>query len=96
MRHLTNATCLTNSKFPSQSADCEMSGSTEYQDEQFLHVHRVGGGGGGKGRRSFSFGRAPMAEVTSDITRNVWKLRAVVSHGYFEVASGFRFIIVYY
>jgi hypothetical protein len=24
------------------------------------------------------------------------QLRAVVSHGYFEVASGFHFIIVYY
>ena len=36
-----------------------------------------------------------MAEVTSDITRNLWKLRAVVSDG-FEVALGFHFIIVYY
>jgi hypothetical protein len=38
----------------------------------------------------------PMAEVTSDITRNCLQLRALVSHGNFEVASGFRFIIVYY
>jgi hypothetical protein len=27
-----------------------------------------------------------VAEVTSDITRNLWKLRAVVSDGCFEVA----------
>ena len=33
----------TNSKFPSQSADCEMSGWRN-QDEQFLHVHRPEGG----------------------------------------------------
>lgn len=37
-----------------------------------------------------------MVEVSSDIMRNWWELRAVVSHGYFEVASGFHFIIVYY
>jgi len=37
-----------------------------------------------------------MVEVTSDITRNLWKLRAVVSDGCFEVAVGIRFIIVYY
>lgn len=37
-----------------------------------------------------------MVEVTSDITRNCMQLRAVVSHGYFEVTSGFRCIIVYY
>jgi len=72
-----------------------MSGCTEYQDEQFLHVHRVPVGGRG-GRRSDSCGRAPMVEVTSDITRNLWKLRAVVSDGCFEVALGFHFIIVYY
>lgn len=35
---------MANSKLPSQSADCEMSDSTEYQDEQFLHVHRVPAG----------------------------------------------------
>lgn len=70
-----------------------MSGWTEYQDEQFLHVHRVPVGG--EGRRSDSCGRAPVAEVTSDITRNLWKLRAVVSDGCFEVALGLHFIIVY-
>jgi hypothetical protein len=37
-----------------------------------------------------------MAEVTSDITRNLCKLRAVVSRSYFEVASGLYFIIVCY
>jgi len=37
-----------------------------------------------------------VAEVTSDITRNLWKLRAVVSDRCFEVALGFHFIIVYY
>lgn len=71
-----------------------MSGSTDYQDEQFLHVHRVSRGE--EGRRSDSCGRATMVEVSSDITRNWWELRAVVSHSYFEVASGFHFIIVYY
>jgi hypothetical protein len=37
-----------------------------------------------------------MVEVTSDITWNWWELRAVVSHGYFEVALVFHFIIVCY
>jgi hypothetical protein len=53
----------------------------------------------GKGEREGEVipeARPPMAEVTSDITRNSLQLRAVVSHGNFEVASGFHFIIVYY